>query len=90
MDGKDVVPVHADRVDPVTDASACDAVPPVLLQRWRRDGVPVVSADEDRRAGAGGGYIQRGMEVAFAGGAFAKVAGYYRRGDVGVSEGFEF
>ena len=30
------------------------------------------------------------MEVAFAGGAFAEVAGYYSRGVVGVLEVFEF
>ena len=89
-DGEDVVAVDADGVDAVADATARDAVAAVLLQCGRRDGVPVVAAYEDDGAGACGGNVEGGVAVAFAGGAFAKVAGYDSRWEVGVLQGLQF
>lgn len=89
-DGEDVVAVDADGVDAVSDPAARDAVAPVLFQGGRRDGVAVVAADEDDGAGAGGGDVEGGVEVALAGGAFAEVAGYDALGEVWVLEGLEF
>lgn len=88
--GEDVVAVDADGVDAVADASAGDAVASVLLEGWGGDGVAVVAAQEDDGAGAGGGDVEGGVEIAFAGGAFAEVAGYYAPRQVGVLEGLEF
>lgn len=88
--GKDVVPVHAHRVDAVADAAAGDPVAPVLVQCWRADRVPVVAADEDDGAGARRGDVQRGVEVAFAGGAFAEVAGDDAGGEGRVAEALQF
>ena len=83
-DGEDVVAVHADRIDAVSDAAARDAVAAVLFQCGGRDGVAVVAADEDDGAGARCGYVEGGVEIAFAGGSFAKVAGYDSGRDIGV------
>ena len=90
VDGEDVVAVNADRVDTVAYAAAGDAVAAILFQGWGGDGVAVVAADEDDRAGAGGGDVETGVEVAFAGGAFAEVAGDDAGGGVGVLEGLDF
>ena len=79
-DGKDVVPVDADRFDAVADAAGRDPVSAVLLEGGCRDGVSVVPADEDDGAGAGGGDVERGVEVPFGRGTFAKVAGCHGAG----------
>ena len=63
--GEDVVAVDADRVDAVADAARGDPVAAILFERRCRDGVPVVPADEDDRAAAGGGDVEGGVEVAF-------------------------
>jgi len=84
--GEDVVAVHPDRVDPVADPPAGDPVAPVLLQRRRRDRVPVVPADEDHGARARRGQVERRVEIALAGGAFAEVAGGDARREVRVLE----
>ena len=54
------------------------------------DGVAVVAAEEDDGAGAGSGDVKGGVEVAFAGGAFAEIAGCDAGGNGGVLEGLEF
>lgn len=89
-DGEDVVAVDTDGVDAVADPAARDTVAPVLFQGGRGDGVAVVAADEHNGAGAGGGDVEGGVEVALAGGAFAEVAGYDALGEVWVLEGLEF
>lgn len=83
-DGEDVVSVDADCVDAVSDSSAGDAVASILFEGWGRDGVAVVAADEDYGAGSCGCDVEGGMEVAFACGTFAEVAGNDPLWDVGV------
>lgn len=73
--GEDVVAVDADGINAVADTSAGYAVATVLFQRWCRDGEAVVPTYEDDGAGAGGGDVERGVEVALGGCSFAKVAG---------------
>lgn len=90
VDGEDVVAVDADGVDAVAYAAAGDAVAAILFQGRGGDGVAVVAADEDNGTGAGGGDVEAGVEVAFAGGAFAEVAGDDAGGEVGVLEGLDF
>lgn len=87
--GKDVIAVNADRVDAVAHAAAGDTVAAVLVERRGGDGVAVVAADEDDGAGPRGGDVQAGVEVAFAGGALAEVAGYDAGRGIGVLEGLE-
>ena len=41
--GQHVIAVHPDGGHPVGGAPHCDAVPPVLLTNWCRDGVPIVA-----------------------------------------------
>lgn len=84
--GEDVVPVHADGVDAVAHAAAGDPVASVLFQCWRADRVAVVAADVHDGAGARGGDVERGVEVAFRGRAFAEEAGDYPRRQVWVLE----
>lgn len=50
-----------------------DAVAPVLLVGGGRDGVAVVTAEEDHRALEGGGEVEAGVCVAFAGRPLSKV-----------------
>ena len=90
VDGEDVVAVDADGVDAVAYAAAGNAVAAILFQGWGGDGVAVVAADENDGAGAGGGEVEAGVEIAFAGGAFAEVAGDDTGGGVGVLEGLDF
>jgi len=72
--GEDVVAVDAEGGDAVACAARRDAVAPVLVAGGRRDGVAVVAAEEDAGDLAGGGDVEGCVEVAFRGGAFAKVA----------------
>ena len=69
-----VVPVHADRCEPVPHAAGGDPVALVLFQRRSGDGVAVVAADEDHRTVARGRHVESGVEVAFGCGALAEVA----------------
>lgn len=87
---KDVIAVHANSIDTVTDTSTCDTIAAVLFECRGGDGVPVVPADEDDGAGTGCGDVEGGMKVAFASGALAEVTGYDSGGEVGVLEGLEF
>lgn len=75
-DSEDVVAVDADGVDSIADAAGGNAVAFVLLDTGGGNGEAVVAADEEHRAGFGGGDVEGGVEVAFRGGAFAKVTGY--------------
>ena len=86
-DGEDVVAVDADCVDAVTDSATGDAVAAVLVQGRGGDRVAVIPADEDYGAGSGCGDVEGGVEVSFACGTFAEIAGYYSRFDVWVLEG---
>jgi hypothetical protein len=61
-----------------------------LLERRGADGVAVVAADENHGAGARRGDVERGVEIAFAGGALAEIAGYDSGWDVGVGEALDF
>lgn len=79
-DSKDVISIDADGLDAVGDAAGGDAVAAVLLRRRRRDGVAVVAADKNARAGARRCEVQRCVEIALARGALAKVACYDGRG----------
>jgi len=80
LDCEDVVAVDADGMDPVTYASARDAVAAVLLQRRGADGVAVVPTDEDDGAGSRRCNVERGVEVAFAGGTLPEIASHNRLG----------
>jgi len=82
--GKDVVAVNADGVDAVAYATAGDAVATVLFDCGGGDCEAVVAADEDYGTGTCGCYVEGGVKVAFAGGAFAEVAGYYSWRSLGV------
>ena len=61
----------------VADAAAGDAVAAVLLGCGRRDGKPVVAAHADHRAVLRRRHVERAVEIALAGGAFAKITGRY-------------
>lgn len=50
-----------------------DAVSSVLLFSGGGDGVAIVTAEEDHRALEGGGEVEAGVCVAFAGGPLSKV-----------------
>ena len=88
--GEDVVTVYADSVDPIAYTTAGDAIAAVLLDSRGGDCEPVVAADEHYGAGARGCYVESGVEVAFAGGAFAEVACYYSVGEFRVLQCLEF
>lgn len=88
-DGEDIVAVDADGVDAVANAAAGDAVAAVLFQRWGRDCKAVVAADEDDGAGACGGDVEGGVEIAFAGGTFAEIACYDSGSYVGILKGLK-
>lgn len=75
--GEDVVAVDAEGGDAVACAAGSDAVAPVLVRGGGGDGVPVVAADEDAGDLAGSGDVEGSVEIAFAGGALAKVADCY-------------
>lgn len=51
----------------------------VLLGCGRADGVAVVAADEQAGRLQGGGKVEGGVEITFAGGALAKIGGCHRR-----------
>ena len=72
--GEDVVAVDAEGRDAVACAARGDAVAPVLVRGWCRNRVPIVAADEDAGDLAGRGDVEGGVEIAFTGGALAKVA----------------
>lgn len=61
-----------------------------MFQCGRADRVSVVAADVDDGAGARGGDIERGVEVAFRGGAFTEEAGDYPGWQVRVLESLNF
>lgn len=61
-----------------------------MFQGGGGNGVAVVAADEDDRTRTGRSDVETGMEVAFAGGAFAEVTGDDAGWDVRVLEGLEF
>ena len=73
---EDVITVNADGIDAVTYTATSDAVAAVLLDGRGGDGEAVIPAEEDHRAGARSCYIESGVEITFASGTFAKVAGY--------------
>ena len=78
--GKDIVPVDADRFDAVADTAGCDPVAAILLEGRCGDGVAVVTTDEDDRTGTGGGDVEGSVEVTFGCGTFAEVASCDRAG----------
>lgn len=81
---KDVVAVNTDGVDAIAYATAGDAVATVLFDCGGGDCEAVVAADQDYGTGTCGCYVEGGVKVAFAGGAFAEVAGYYSWRSLGV------
>lgn len=87
---KNIITINANSVDTVSYAAASDAITTVLLDGGGGDGEAVVAADEDDWTGARGGYVEGGVEVTFASGTFAEVAGYNSLGDGGVLKGLEF
>jgi hypothetical protein len=81
---KNVIAVYADGIDAIANTSTCDAIASVLLQRGRRNCVPIITADEHRGARPCGGNIERSVEVPFAGSALAEIADYDTWDDVGI------
>ena len=82
--GEDVVAVHADRINAIADSTAGNTVAAVLLECRGRDGVAVVTANEDDGAGACCCDVERGVEIPLAGGALAEVTGTDSGHDVGI------
>mmetsp|Transcript_47879 Transcript_47879/g.118567 ORF Transcript_47879/g.118567 Transcript_47879/m.118567 type:complete len:459 (+) Transcript_47879:153-1529(+) len=72
-DCEQVVPVHTDGGHPEREATWSHAVRHVLVPRVRRDGIPIVAAEEDGRAAVHRCDVERRGHVAFGGTPLAEV-----------------